>query len=233
MTKYKGKSTLEVLEGANNYNQWIADMVRKKIHSPVLEIGAGTGNISQYFTKVKSLMITDIDPALIKELKKRFNNTNGFSYTVLDIAKKVPKKFLGHFSSVFAVNVLEHIKDDEKALRNINNVLKKHGSLVLLVPAKQYAYTRLDKELGHFRRYEKNLLRKKLELAGFIVDDIFYFNLIGLLSWVVRDKVERNNFYLKPYQIALFDSIVPILKACEAIVRPPVGISLIVYARKQ
>lgn len=233
MTKYKGTSTLEVLEGADNYNQWIAETVRKSIASPALEIGAGTGNISQHFKDIKSFTITDIDPALVKELKKRFGKVNTFSYAVVDIENQTPKRFVGSFSSIFGVNVLEHIKDDKKALKNIHALLKKNGKLILLVPAKQFAYTRLDKELGHYRRYEKESLTKNLEAAGFAVNEIFYFNIVGLLSWIIRDKVERKNIYLKPYQIALFDSIVPILKTIESVIRLPIGISLIVYASKK
>lgn len=233
MTKYKGTSTLEVLEGADNYNQWIAETVRKSIASPALEIGAGTGNISQHFKDIKSFTITDIDPALVKELKKRFGKVNTFSYAVVDIENQTPKRFVGSFSSIFGVNVLEHIKDDKKALKNIHALLKKNGKLILLVPAKQFAYTRLDKELGHYRRYEKASLTKNLEAAGFAVNEIFYFNIVGLLSWIIRDKVERKNIYLKPYQIALFDSIVPILKTIESVIRLPIGISLIVYASKK
>jgi SAM-dependent methyltransferase len=233
MKKYKGKSTLEVLEGADNYNQWIAQTMQAKLVSPALEIGAGTGNITQYFKKVKSLTVTDIDPELVAGLKKRFAKSNNFSFAELDIENQVSKKMIGHYATVFGVNVLEHIKDDTKALKNIHKILKKDGKLILLIPAMQFAYTRLDKELGHFRRYEKESLIKKLKSTGYHVDEIFYFNIVGLLSWVVRDKVEKKNIYLKPYQIAIFDMIVPLVKRIESIIKPPLGISLIVYATKK
>lgn len=233
MTKYIGKSTLEVLEGADNYNQWIADTIHKKLVAPALEIGAGTGNISQSFKKIKSLTLTDVDTELVRGLKKRFAKVRNFSYETLDIEKHAPKKMFASYASIFGVNVLEHVRDDNRALKNLNKLLQAHGRLVLLVPAKQFAYSRLDKELGHFRRYERQSLKTKLEKAGFVVDEIFYFNIVGLLSWVIRDKVERNNIYLKPYQIAIFDSIVPLLRIVETVVKPPVGISLIVYARKK
>jgi len=104
--------------------------------------------------------------------------------------------------------------------------------LLLLVPAKKGAYTRLDKELGHFRRYEKDELLEKLKKSGYEVENVHFFNFVGLISWYVRDKVKRKNINLKPYHIRMFDSIVPFLRAIESHIKPPLGISLIVVARK-
>ncbi len=232
MTKYQGISTLEVLEGADHYNKWIAETAMSSLSSPILEIGAGTGNISQFFSGRNGVYLSDVDTNLVKQLKKRFAEDNTFSVLQLDIRKPAQDKYREYFRSIFGINVLEHIEDDEKALANLNTLLKKNGELMLLVPAKQFAYTRLDKDLGHYRRYEKKELREKVENAGFIINEMFYFNIVGLLSWIIRDKVERENIQLKPYQVALFDSIVPILRVIESTIKPPVGISLIVRARK-
>ncbi len=68
---------------------------------------------------------------------------------------------------------------------------------------------------------------------GWIAEKISYFNFLGLLSWMVRDKFERKNFHLKPYQIAAFDMVVPILKRVEKYIRIPLGISLVAIARKK
>lgn len=232
MIKYQGISTLEVLEDAKNYNNWIAHEISSHVSTPTLEIGAGTGNLSKYFLKYKPLYLTDIDAGLVKHLKKRFAKEKNVFADTLDISKKPLKKFESFFASVYAINVLEHIKDDANALKNIHKILKKNGKLLLLVPAKKKAYTRLDKELGHYRRYEKEELRNTLELSGFKIEKIYFFNIVGLLSWTVRDKVSRNKKALKPYQIRIFDSIVPILRLLESIMIVPVGISLIVVARK-
>jgi hypothetical protein len=111
-------------------------------------------------------------------------------------------------------------------------LLKKDGKLLLLVPAKKKAYTQLDKELGHYRRYEKQEIIDKLEQAGFSIDTVYFFNIVGLLSWTVRNKVSRNKKALRPYQIRIFDSIVPVLRFLESLIKVPVGISLIVVARR-
>lgn len=232
MIKYKGISTLEVLVEAKNYNKWISDEIRPHISSPALEIGAGTGNLTAHFLKIKSLFVTDQDAGLVDQLSKKFSKKKNVTVRLHDVIKKPDRKLKNFFSTIFAINVLEHIRDDQLALRNINHLLDKRGNLVLLVPAKKIAYTKLDKELGHYRRYEKYELIQKLKNTGYKIEKIYFFNIVGLVSWYFRDKVKRGNINLKPYHIKLFDKIVPLLRGIETYVRPPVGISLIVVARK-
>ena len=230
--KYQGVSTLEVLVEAKNYNKWISHEIQFHLVPPVLEIGAGTGNLTASSLKIKPLHVTDKDPGLVKHLKEKYIKEKDVFVWLLDIAKNPPDKFKSFFSTIFAVNVLEHIKDDKKALKNIGKMLKKDGELVLLVPAKKFAFTKLDRELGHYRRYEKRELVMKLEKTGYRVEKIYFFNIVGLISWYFRDKVKRENINLKPYHIAIFDKIVPFLRSIETRIRPPVGISLIVIAKK-
>src|SRR3989344_2255624 len=155
MVKYVGLSTLEVLEEAKNYNKWISDEILKYVSTPVLEIGAGIGNLTSHFLIKKPLYVTDVDNSLVSSLRNKFNN------------------------------------NDEQALININKMLKSNGRLILLVPAKKIAYTKLDKELGHFRRYEKKEIIKKLVKNGYKADKAYFFNLLGLFSWIIRDKIKR------------------------------------------
>lgn len=230
MIKYQGLSTLEALEGAKKYNRWIAEQFLSHIKYPLLEIGSGTGNMSALFIDKGKTTLSDIDKGLVKNLQERFKNKKTVLYKVLDISSNLQQKNI--FQSIVAVNVMEHIKNDEKALKNMYNMLKKGGKIFLLVPAKQTAYTQLDKKLGHFRRYEKDELIAKLEHAGFMIKKLYFFNFLGLLSWKIRDKVERGH-QIRPYQAALFDMIVPFLKPIENVIKPFVGISLIAIAEKK
>jgi len=232
MVRYKGVQTLEVLTWAHNYNAWIGRTLRRYLHAPVLEFGAGLGTISKQFFPITPLTVTDIDPHLVKKLEHIVQGKPNIFAKRLDMAKKLPRAFLGKYNSVVSVNVLEHIKDDEKVLRTVFNILKGNGVILLLVPAKKFAYTKLDKALGHFRRYEKNELKEKLERSGFVVEHIFFFNIVGLMSWMIRDRMEQTHTSLRPYQIWLFEKIVPILALFERFIPIPMGISLIAVARK-
>lgn len=232
MIKYQGISTLEVLSEAKNYNRWIADEISSHLNPPVLEVGAGTGNLTSYLLKKYPFFISDKDKGLVKHLKKKFEKSKELIIEEFDVTKNPPKKYLNCFSTVFGINMLEHVEDDEKGLRTIHKILKKNGRIVLLVPAKKIAYTKLDKELGHFRRYEKDELEKKLTSAGFKIDKMYFFNIVGLFSWYVRDKVKTSSINLKPHHIKAFDMIVPFLRIIESKIKIPVGISLIVVAQK-
>ncbi len=233
MVKYVGLSTLEVLEDAKNYNKWISDEILKYVITPVLEIGAGIGNLTSYFLIKKPLYVTDVDNSLVSNLKNKFKNNKDTFIETLDITKDPPKKYNSFFFTIFGINVLEHINNDEQALKNVYRMLRNNGRLILLVPAKKIAYTKLDKELGHFRRYEKDEIVKKLTNCGYAIEKLYFFNIVGLLSWIIRDKIKKNNINLKPYHIKFFDKIVPILRTIESLIKVPVGISLIVVAHKR
>jgi len=228
---YQGLTTLEVLTEAKNYNRWIADNFFPYIKAPLLEFGSGIGNISELLSSYTPLCLTDTDVRLLAHLKNKFSHINDVSVNFLDITQPPPEHLVGSFQTVIGINVLEHVEDDEKALFHLGNVLKPSGRLLLLVPAKKWAYTDLDKQLGHFRRYEKKELGEKLAKASFQIEKLYFFNIVGLMSWIIRDKIQRSGG-LRPYQISSFDTIVPILKRVEAKVRMPVGISLIAIAQK-
>lgn len=212
MIKYQGISTLEVLIEAKNYKKWIADTILKYISTPDIEIGAVTGNPSIYFLENRPLYITDNDEGLVTGLENNFKDQKDIYIERLDITKEPSNKYRTFFSTVFSINMLEHIRDDEGALKNIYKLLKPKGKLLLIVPSKKWAFTKLDEDLGHFRRYEKKELFEKLTRNGYQVDKIFNLNIVGLLSWFVRDKVKRSKVQLKPYHIKVFDSIVPGLR---------------------
>ena len=58
------------------------------------------------------------------------------------------------FDFISALDVLEHIKDDNLAVSEICRILKKNGLLVLTVPHRMKFYSYQDKLIGHYRRYE-------------------------------------------------------------------------------
>jgi SAM-dependent methyltransferase len=228
---YQGLTTLEVLTEAKNYNRWIAETFFPYIKAPLLEFGAGIGNISELLSSYTPLCLTDTDERMLAHLTDTFSHMHDVSVNYLDITQPPPEHLVESFQTVVGINVLEHVEYDEQALFHLGNLLHPSGRLLLLVPAKKWAYTDLDERLGHFRRYEKKELAEKLAKASFQIEKLYFFNIVGLVSWIVRDKIERSGG-LRSYQVSLFDSIVPILKRVEAIVPMPLGISLIAIAQK-
>lgn len=72
------------------------------------------------------------------------------------------------FDTICAFEVLEHIEDDAAALIEWRAKLKPGGHLVLSVPAWNQRFADADTIAGHFRRYDPEHIRARLEEAGFV-----------------------------------------------------------------
>ena len=105
------------------------------------------------------------------------------------------------FDKAICLDVLEHILDDDRAIRELNRVLKEKGELILTVPHEQME-TRRFLYFGraaedHVRDgYNPNLLVKKLEHNNFRVSSIKYFaRYFEEISWeigrIIRPKYPR------------------------------------------
>jgi SAM-dependent methyltransferase len=68
---------------------------------------------------------------------------------------------------VLLLNVLEHIVDDEAALRHTYRLLKPDGVAIIEVPAGPRLYDLYDRLLKHERRYSQDSLEKLVRGAGF------------------------------------------------------------------
>jgi SAM-dependent methyltransferase len=152
-----------------------------------------------------------------------------YKFDVSDEAIKILKK--EQFDTVVCVNVLEHVADDMKTLNNLHEILKPGGRLLLYVPALQFLYGSVDKNLLHYRRYNKKNLETLLIRAGFSIEKLFYSNFIALFGWFFNSKIQRKK-ELSYWQTMLFDKFAPIFEKIESRIKPPVGMCLIAIAKK-
>lgn len=72
------------------------------------------------------------------------------------------------FDTICAFEVLEHIEDDAAALQEWRSKLNAGGHLVISVPGWQERFAAADHIAGHFRRYDPDQLKARLEEAGFV-----------------------------------------------------------------
>lgn len=73
------------------------------------------------------------------------------------------------FDLVCAFEIIEHVKEDQKALKEIFRVLKSDGRFIFSTPLKMKYWSCWDDLAGHCRRYEPRELKAKLEEVGFKV----------------------------------------------------------------
>ena len=187
-----------------NYNNHIVDLILSVYHneSEILDYGAGCGILAKIVRKKtkKSPTCIEIDDhfksILIKLGFKVFNDI---------------KKTKDQYDFIYSSNVLEHIYDDVKSLKQLESKLTKNGTLVLYLPAFQILYSDLDRSVGHFRRYSKKRILKITSDAGFRIDQMFYVDSIGffcsfiiqILGWNTKFGVGSKNS-LKLYDKFIF-----------------------------
>jgi glycosyltransferase involved in cell wall biosynthesis len=207
--KDSGPLTLQALSKAVRFNQWMGDTIRPYVGERVLEIGAGTGNLTRVLLRGrKSYVASDIDPEHLARLSNRFQHRHNLHVMRCDLSD--PADFTSiaeNVDTVVCLNVLEHIEDDLAALRNIRSALKNNGRAIILVPHGQEIFGTLDAALGHFRRYSHDSLQKRLEEAGFVVETILDFNRVSRPGWYVSGRILKHT-RLGALQMKLFDKLV-------------------------
>ncbi|MFH1098206.1 MAG: methyltransferase [Candidatus Desantisbacteria bacterium] len=218
-------------ESASTYNKWIYSQIRPFLGSKILEIGCGIGNITRLLMEDRFVAATDMDSdylSYLEEISEGWKNRP--KIVKLDIASSISPELRGYqFDTVVCLNVLEHILDDANALRNIYQLLSPGGRLVLLVPAGQYLYNKLDNALEHYRRYKKKELTQQVLGSGFKLIKCSNFNLFGILGWWISGKVFKRDV-VEQKELSLFDFFVPLFRRLEQVIPPIIGLSLICIA---
>jgi SAM-dependent methyltransferase len=99
----------------------------------------------------------------------------------------------GHADLLCAFEVLEHVEDDLGALRAWATHVRPGGWVLLSVPAFADRFGPTDAYVGHFRRYEPDLLRERLAAAGLEPVDVRVYGWgLGNVLERARDAVVRR-----------------------------------------
>lgn len=234
---YIGHENLELMSDSHRFNNWMYEEILPPLFGDILEIGSGIGTFSDILIKDfpnANLTFTDISPIYVEKLKKKYSMKRNIAIHGLDLNKKIDYQRIGYekFDSILAVNVLEHVENDEFAIAQLYEMLKEKGNLVVLVPCHKFLYNVIDRKIGHFRRYTKEELADKIRKTGFSIDRIFYFNTVGLIGWYLNGNLLKNP-KVSGTGLRILDSAVPVLKNVERIFGKRIGLSVICYAKKK
>ena len=139
-------------------------------------------------------------------------------------------KLFETFELVFALNVIEHIEEDRKALINLSKLLKPNGFMYILVPAHQILFNNFDKILSHHRRYNK---RKLIEVFpnSLKIKKSWYFNFAGIFGWFIVGKI-LNKKTITESNMILYNLLTPLFKLFDYLTFNKLGLSVIVIGQK-
>lgn len=228
----EGHETLDAVATARQFNRWMYETILPHCQGTILEIGSGIGNISEFFLAAgHPICLSDIRPNYVDILTEKYGHyPNLRSVLLMDLVDPdFDRQFqpeLETFDTIFALNVVEHIQDDELAVRNAGKLLKTGGKLIILVPAFQALYNRFDEELAHFRRYRMDTLDAVLQKSGLTVVHHQYFNFPGIFGWWLSGRILRKKTIPKG-QMKLYDQLVPLFRIVDKVLLNQVGLSVI------
>ena len=158
----------------------VARLIFQEKSGKMLDIGCSGGEFGSKFLDLGwKVFGIDIARKQVEKARKR-----GLTVYRSDMEKKLPFK-AGFFDLVFAGEVIEHVADTTKFLKEIFRVLRAKGVLILTTPNLASLENRLrvllgiqplwvdfklEKSSGHIRAYTPSALKEQLEEVGFKVE---------------------------------------------------------------
>ncbi len=225
-----GGEILERLSRAPRFSRWMADTILPWVGQRVLEIGAGTGNLTVNLTPRKLYWASDLNPAYVNALERLRESRPYMQVGHTDgcLAETFPPR--RDFDTAISQNVVEHVDDAPGFLRNVFGVLAPGGRAIVLVPQGGWLYGTLDKALGHRLRYSRKKLAALGREAGFELERMVLFNRAGVPAWWLNGKIlRRRTFGL--WQVKALNGLTPLFRLVDRWLPWP-SLSLIAILRK-
>jgi len=225
----------------DRYHLWQLDLISPFLGRRLLEVGAGPGQLAALlcrkgeFQKYVTLEPSDHFYPILKRLEGSCEHLETRKCTIDELEPGLN----GTFESVFSVHVMEHVEDDFAFLKRAYDLLAPGGNIIVLVPALQALYSELDRKIGHYRRYDKRMIRDLSRRLGTEIVLNRYDNAVGVLGWWWVCKIRKIDYHTtgnKKTLLKYFDffstHVLPFVSRIEKYVQPPIGLNLTAVLRK-
>jgi SAM-dependent methyltransferase len=224
---------LEIFAAASNWKTYVAHSIGRFVSGRVLEVGAGIGANTGFLNNDRVCEWTCLEPDidLAGRIKERLTHddlpqssrvVNGTIASFDDAAR---------FDTILYIDVLEHIADDRDELARAARLLSPEGLLVVLAPAHQFLFSPFDTAIGHYRRYNRTMLRA-LTPAGCCVETTMLLDSAGLFA-SLANRVLLSEPFPSNRQIAIWDRLlVPISRVLDRATAYRFGKTVIAVWRK-
>lgn len=156
-------------------------LVDKKKNAKIVELGCGDGKLSIATAKLgHALTACDISDTSIRLTNEFARREKVHITTVQCDVTKLPFKD-AMFDYAIAGAILEHLEDEDTALKEWSRVLKKGGRMMIVTPLRQRHVMPIwwvlnwfhDRRLGHVRRYDKKRY-ESLSRYGLHLTEVVY-----------------------------------------------------------
>ena len=141
-------------------------------HLKILDVGCGTGGTLMALKEFGAVAGVEMDPQAVQCCHER-----GLGEVTQGVAEDLPFPD-DSFDIVFALDVIEHLDDDQLALAEFHRVLRPGGTLLVTVPAFPFLWSQHDVALHHKRRYTAKTLLQSFSDASFQVEKWSYYNTV-------------------------------------------------------
>ncbi|WP_010522313.1 class I SAM-dependent methyltransferase [Aquimarina agarivorans] len=208
------------------------------IDSTILDIGCSSGIfikdlIKAGFDKNRIYGIDISEEAIHKAQADGLQNVFIMDAQHIALEKK--------FDIIISSDCLEHLADEEKALKCWRGLLKDHGILYVFVPAFQFLWSHHDELNMHYRRYTKNELSGKLAANGFDIVKSGYWNFILFFPIAVvrlfsKFSNKENSIVSLNNKLSIFNKLFYFILFTEnkllKVISYPIGISCFCIVKK-
>ncbi len=229
-------SELELFATAKNWKQYFSRMVIPFLGKDVLEVGAGLGGTTKVLCRSEreSWTCLEPDPDLCTQVDERIEagDLPAACTTFCGTLDDLPAG--RRFDSLLYMDVLEHIEDDRAEVARAAERLAPGGHLIVLAHAHNYLFTPFDEAVGHYRRYDRGLMKKAAEDAeGLRLVRLRFLDTVGLAASLA------NRLFLKQSmpsasQIRLWDgAMVPLSRFVDPLSGYRLGKSILGVWRRE
>jgi SAM-dependent methyltransferase len=204
----------------------------------LLDLGCGPGNMLDFLAGHGTVFGSDFSADALRFCRgRRHERVFRADFHRLPLREK-------SFDVVTAIDVIEHLQDDTRAIAELFQIVRPGGHLVVTVPAFMSLWGDHDELYGHFRRYRRRELRTKLQAAGFQVRKLSYFEpLFFVPLWLFRKwkklmprkggLAQKDDFVATPGPLnAVLTEAIALERFALRHVSLPVGVTLLGVARR-
>jgi SAM-dependent methyltransferase len=230
--KYVG-SELDLFAAVGNWKEYWSRQIRPFLRGDILEVGAGIGSNTRFLDPdvgTGRWVCLEPDPELNGLLVKTLAETEPRrAYeTVCGTLGSLTDQ---QFDTIIYIDVLEHIDNDREELNQAASHLRPGGYLIVLSPAHQRLFSPFDGAIGHFRRYDRSMLRT-ISPASLRLERMRYLDCAGLILSAANMLLLRQSIPTKA-QLRFWDHwIIPISRILDKLLLYSVGKTIIAVWRR-